>query len=67
MGKNHRKKIIFLWHMRRCIAELLLNKNVMTDKAMLLGQFKCLESYENYFCETFVKSKYYPTYNFSWQ
>lgn len=45
----------------------IASQTLMTDKAVLLGQFKCLESYEKYFCERFVISKYYPTYNFSWQ
>lgn len=39
----------------------------MTDKAVLLGQFKCLKSYEEHFYEGFVMPKYYSTYNFSWQ
>lgn len=68
MGKIRKfKKIIFLCHMRKYIAELLLNKKLMTDKAVLLGQFKCLKSYEEHFYEGFVMSKYYPTHNFSWQ
>lgn len=39
----------------------------MTDKAVLLGQFKFLKSYEEHFYEGFVMSKYYSTCNFSWQ
>lgn len=49
------------------IAELLLKKPLMADKAVLLGQFKCLKSYEEHFYEGFVMSKYYSVYNFSWQ
>lgn len=39
----------------------------MPDKAVLLGQFKCLKSSEELFYEGFATSKHYSTYNFSLQ
>lgn len=59
--------MIFLWHMRKYIAELLLNKTLATDKAALLGKFKCLKSYKEHFYEVFVMYKYYSKYSVSWQ